>query len=376
MLFAVAELGRSKLRFGLLTVGAGLLVFVLLFQQALLDAVLDGMVGAIKKQSGPVIVFTREAKRRLGAGLVTLPQSEELAKVPGVGAVGGLGVGLLSYRVPGSDVRANVSVLGYEPGKPGTPTAVRSGRLPAAPDEIVASAEGAAGRFGIGDRLTFEPGAVTLTVVGLTEGALLNIGAATWIPWPSYETLMRRTSPDLGVVLPAVLAVEPAPGVTPEQLIYDINATVPLDAVTREEVADSAPGRGPVRTAFLAVMTLCYVVVGVVIGFFFLTLTLQKESSITLLRAVGANARYLISCLLLEVAVVTAGGLVIGVVLLVMIRPAMRNLVIIEIDPGGMLVTSVPALAVALLGALPPIRRVLRVDPFAVVGRPSLGGVG
>jgi putative ABC transport system permease protein len=376
MLFATAELGRSKARFGLLTMGAGLLVFVLLFQQSLLAAVLDGMAGAIKQQSGPVIVFTKEAKRSLGAGLVVPQQVTQVAQVPGVADVGGLGMGLLSFQAPQSDTRTNVSVIGYQPGKPGTPTGVREGRLPNAPDEIVASAEGAVGHFGIGDPLIFDPGGVSLKVVGLTESALLNIGPALWIPWESYEKLMRLTNPDSAFVLPSVLAVQPTAGVTPDQLIKDLNAQTPLDAVSRDVAADSAPGRKPIQSAFFSVMLLCYVVVAVVIGFFFLTMTLQKEASITLLRAVGANSRYLIGCLLMEVGVVTAGGLVIGVLVLILVKPMVRSSVIINISPAGIVATAVPALVVALLGAVPPMRRVLRTDPFGVVSRPSLGGVG
>lgn len=375
MLFATAELGRAKARFGLLTVCAGALVFVLLFMQSLMAAVLDGMAGAIKHQSGPVIVFTREAKRSLGAGLVTPEQTEQVKKVPGVADVGDVGLGLLSYRPPRSEERINVSVLGYQPGKPGSPTALTAGRMPEAPDEIVASAEGA-GRYGIGDSLDFEPGGLSLKVVGLTEGALVNIGPALWVPWESYERLVGATMPDLAVVMPCVLAVQPADGVSPDQLITAINDQVPMDAVSREMASESAPGRKPIQSAFFAVMMLCYVVVGVVIGFFFLTITLQKESSITLLRAVGATARYLVSCLLYEVGIVTLGGMVIGVVLLYAVKPLVSSSIIITVQPAGVIATAVPALAVALLGAIPPIRRVLRTDPYAVVSRPSLGGVG
>jgi ABC-type antimicrobial peptide transport system permease subunit len=178
-------------------------------------------------------------------------------------------------------------------------------------------------------------------------------------------------------VFPSVLAVQPAPGVSVQKVIGDVNAKVPgVEALTRDAAAESAPGRKPIQTAFLAVMSLCYIVVAVVIGFFFLTLTLQKEASITLLRAVGANARYLVACLLLEVAVVTIGGLVIGVLSLYAVKPMVRSSVIITITPASVLSTAVPALLVALLGAVPPVRRVLRTDPFAVVSRPSLGGVG
>src|SRR4051812_31140411 len=110
MLFATAELGRSKLRFGMLTLGAGLLVFLLLFQQALLDAVLDGMAGAVKQQTGAVVVMSKGAKRTFGGGIITDDQTSQVKKVAGIGDTGRLGVGLLSYRAPRSGERLNTSV--------------------------------------------------------------------------------------------------------------------------------------------------------------------------------------------------------------------------------------------------------------------------
>jgi putative ABC transport system permease protein len=376
MLFAWGELGRSKVRFFGLIVMAGALVFVLLFLQALTAAVLDGMAGAIKQQSAPVVVFTKESKRALGGGLVKPELAQKIASVPGVGDTGKLGVGLMSFDNPKGGPPVNVSVIGYEVGKPGMPNQLTEGRQPNADDEIVASSEGSLGKYKVGDTLMFQPGAVPLKVVGLTQNALLNIGPALWFPWPSFEKVQKLTT-TLPVVDPAVLAVMPRDGTGVPQLMKDIDAQVQgVDAVTREQAADSAPGRPAIAGAFFSVMLLCYAVVGIVIGFFFLTMTLQKESSITLLRAVGANARYLISCLLLEVAVVIFGGMVVGVLLLYLVKPLVAVSIIIQPAPGGILATAIPALIVALLGAIPPIRRVLRADPFNVVSRPSLGGTG
>jgi putative ABC transport system permease protein len=177
-------------------------------------------------------------------------------------------------------------------------------------------------------------------------------------------------------VVPAALAVQPNPGVSVDRLVQDINTKVPtLDALPKNAAAESAPGRGPIQTAFLFVMGLCYLVVSVVIGFFFLTMTLRKEQSIIMLRAVGATGGYLIRCLLLEVVVVTLGGLVVGVAMLYAVKPMVRTNVIITMDPVGIASTVAPALAVALLGSLPPIRRVLRADPMAAVTRPNLSAV-
>jgi putative ABC transport system permease protein len=377
MLFATAELRRSRARFGFLTVGAGLLVFVLLFQQALLAAVLDGMTGAITNQSGPVLVFAREAQRSFGGSLITPDQQTEVSGAPSVADAAELATTLLSFRAPDRDELVNVSVIGFRPGRTGAPTGLADGRLPETPGETVVSGEDAVGQFGIGDKITIEPGGVELTVVGLTEGGRLNVGPTLWTPWETYDQLVRLATPDTVIVLPSILAVDPAPGVTPAQLVRDLNDMDPsIEALTREDAAAKTPGRDAIQIAFLAVIGLGYLVVAVVIGFFFLTMTVQKEPSITLLRAVGAKGRYLVRCMLLQVAVVTFGGLSVGVLLLMAVAPLVRSTIAVTVDPLAIAQTAGPVMAVALLGAIPPLRRVMRIDPYAVVTRPSLGGLG
>jgi putative ABC transport system permease protein len=374
LLFANAELRRSKVRFGMLTVGAGLLVFVLLFQQALLNSVLEGMTGAITRQTAPVLVLAREANKAVSGSLVTQDQVETVSAVPGVADAAELGINGLAFRGSGGRLR-NAAILGFRPGRAGTPTGLSRGRLPQGPDEVVASGEDAPGNYGLGDTITIEPGGIELTVVGLTERGRLGVSPTIWTPWGTYEDIVRRAVPDTAVVLPSVIAVEPEPGVPVARLVRDLNAASPdLEALTREDAAEKTPGRSAIWLGFTMVIGLGYVVVAVVIGFFFLTMTVHKEASITTLRAVGARGTYLARSLLWQVLVVTVGGLIIGALMLALAAPLVRSTVLIRVDPADMAVTAVPALAVALLGAVPPLRRVLRTNPADVFSRASLGG--
>ncbi|MGH9214591.1 MAG: ABC transporter permease [Acidimicrobiales bacterium] len=374
MLFATAELKRSWARFVGLTSGAGLLVFVLLFQQALLTVILDGVAGAVGRQSAPVLVFARDARRAVGGSLLTSEQLTTVAAQPGVADAAELGVTAVSIRGPGSERRHNASVVGYQPGRPGSPTGLETGRMPDAPNEVVASAEDAPGRYRVGDTLTVEPGDVELVVVGLTVRSRYGLSPTLWVSWPTYVQLVQLTVPNTTVVLPSVAAVEPAVGVDAADLVRELNAVAPeLEAVTREDAAATAPGKEAIRLAFLVVLGLGHLVVAVVIAFFFLTLTLQKEPSITLLRAMGARASYLVRGLVCQVAAVTVGALAIGALLMALAVPVVRSTVPITLEPAAIASSGGTALAVALVGSVPPIRRVLRVDPNAVVSRPLLG---
>ena len=90
MFLALKEMRRAKVRFGLLIVAIGLLVFLILFQQSLQNSLLRGFTGALRSQSAPVLVYSTDGQRTLQASVLT-PQLEALARsAEGVGAAGHL----------------------------------------------------------------------------------------------------------------------------------------------------------------------------------------------------------------------------------------------------------------------------------------------
>lgn len=374
-LLTLAQLRRARVRVALLTVGASLLVFVVLFQQLLLGAVLGGITGALGRQSGTVVTFAADAQRSAAGSLLLPPQVDAVAAVPGVAAVGSLGI--TSRAVVTADGAAFEStVIGFQPDRPGTPVGVTSGRLPAGPGEVAASSEDAAGRYRLGDVVTLQPGGLAVTVVGLTEGSRFNVAPTLWVPWDGYVASAQAANPDAALVLPSVLAVTAAPGIDDAALARDItDAVAGVEAVTRADAVARAPGLGSVRVAFGLVMGLGYLVVGLVIGFFFLTMTVQRQPSTTLLRASGAASWWLLADLALQVLAITSVAVAGAVAALWLVVPLVQAHVPITVEAGP-LVTSVAGVAlVASLGAVASGRRIVRADPYAAVTRAALGGL-
>ena len=87
-----------------------------------------------------------------------------------------------------------------------------------------------------------------------------------------------------------------------------------VEALDRATAADSLPGVSGVTTSFTIILTLAFVVVTLVVGIFFVILTVQKSTSLTLLRAIGADAGFLTRSLLVQVVAVVLGGIVFGAV--------------------------------------------------------------
>jgi putative ABC transport system permease protein len=106
-------------------------------------------------------------------------------------------------------------------------------------------------------------------------------------------------------------------------------------------------------------------VVPFVTGLFFLILTFQKSNSLTLLRAIGAPSSRLVTSLLIQVLIVIAGGLVIGVALYAPLSQQQLGSISLRFETGAVIFWSILLLVFGLLSSLVSARRVLAIDPVA-----------
>ena len=358
------------MRFGLLAGAVGLLMFLVFFQQTLMSSLLNSFNGALQNQSGTVLVYSSEARKNLEASMLSPDVVAEVAAAPGVGQAGPLGLATLTFLVHGRQL--DVAVIGAEPGKPGAPTKLISGRQATARGEGVASSEGAG--IALGDTVTTAAGGAPITVVGLTELSQFSVQPTLFVDFTTYAALRKAANPDAIDLPPSAVAVTPSPGVSPDAVAAAINSTVPaVTALTRSNAAANVPGVSSTQASFAIVLTLAVAVTATVTGFFFLILTVQKTSSLTLLRAVGAPAGYLMRGLIQQVALVLAVALLFAVGLLMAATTAAETGLTLIFEPRTLINTTFAIVGLSLLGVAFSAWRVLRIEPFQAVSRP--GGV-
>ncbi len=362
MFLALKELRRAKVRFGLLMAAIALLVFLILFQQALQTSLITSFVGAIRNQSAPVLVYSTDGQRTLQGSVLT-PQNEQLAReAPGVGEAGRIGQG--TFSVTADDDVTEAAIIGYEIEGLGSPTELSEGRLPEAAGEAVASDADATNGFDIGDVVTVEPGGLELTVVGLASDSQLMVTATMFVDYDTYLDAVVARNPDAGDPLPNALGIAPAVGVTPDEVVAEINgASDDLEALTRDDAASEAPGVAQVQQSFRIIFVLYGLVVPFVTGLFFLIVTLQKAGALTLLRAVGAPARRLIAALVIQVVIVLAAGLSLGVAAFGLLARADTTALSLRFDVATVAAWCLVLLVLGVLSSVLCARRVLAIDP-------------
>ena len=190
MRLAFREIRRARWRFVLLTGAVGLLVFLILFVQALTGALIGQFIGAIKHQSADVLVYSAQARKNLEGSVVAPQTVDAVAKVPGVAQAGPLGEGTFSVRANGK--LEDAVLIGYELGGPGAPTTLEKGRLPSAPLEVVASSRNADAGFDVGEKVRLVRGGEQLNVVGLAKDINYSVLPTMF---GSFETYVPRDEP-------------------------------------------------------------------------------------------------------------------------------------------------------------------------------------
>ncbi len=369
MLLATREMLRAKLRFSLLGVAVGLLIFLILFQQALLGGLVTDFVGAIEHQNAPVLVFNDQARKNVEGSFLFPEQLAAIAQVEGVAAADP--VGQNTYTVDAGGQQRDAVLFGYRLGGLGEPVGLVEGRLPAGPDEAVASAADAGAGFALGDLVTIVgDDGPRIVVVGRADDLRWSVAPTIFVSYETFERAQRAVNPDARSVLPSLVAVEPATDVDVDVLTDRIDIEVDgVEALTRREAVHQNPGVRAVTQSFGIILSLAFLVVALVVGFFFLILTVQKAPALTLLRAIGAPTRYLLGNLLAQVAAVLAVGSVVGVALAAaLLAFGLSGDLAAALDPTTVGSTLLGLSALGLLGAVGAIRRVLRIDPVSATG--------
>lgn len=371
---ALAEMRRARFRFGLLAGAVALLIFLVLFVQALTGNLVNQFIGALQNQSAQVLVYDADARQNLEGSRVDDALVDQVAALPGVGSAGPLGEGTFTVRAGGES--RDAVLFGYALGGPGEPTTLVEGRLPRADAEAVASAGDEGDGFAVGDRVVVLPDGRPITIVGLARDINYSVSPALFVSYPTYVAARGTANPDAAGVTPSAIAVTLSGESEAPEVAAAINERVAgVEALTRAEAVDGSPGVAAVRQSFSVVTLLFYVATPLIVGLFFVIVTVQKAGALTLLRAIGAQSGTLVRALLAQVALVLGVGVALALVLLAavgLLLDAAGFPVGVGLAVPTLLATLAAVIVLCSLAVLAAVRRVLRIDPIDAVSGPGV----
>lgn len=352
---------RSKLRFTLLTAAVSLLVFLVLLLSTLSGALISALIGAVEGLSAQGLVYTDTARDNIAASRLEPTAVEAVAKIPGVAEASGIGTFTTTTEVGGETL--DLQIFGFTPDAPGAPTGLSDGRLPSAMGEVAVDGTS----LEIGDEATLL--GIPVTVVGLLNGAQLNALPTAYMTIADYEAIVTAANPGLPFVPLNAVAFNVDAGADPAAVADAITAgNSGLVGYTLESAVAKIPGIESITQSFGILVGLTFVIAIVVIGFFFLILTVQKMRVFTLLRAVGATAPSLSGAVALQIGVVVVIASVVAVGLTLLSLVGLSTGIPVRLNASLIVGTVVAVLVFSLLAGLLSIRRIARIDPASAVG--------
>ena len=368
MRLALRELRRRPGRFVTATVILTLISLLLLFLGGLLDGLISRSTGALRAQTGDLVVYSSTSEDSFVRSRIDPELAAEVAAVPGVGEVGGIGVAQLGARVPGNGPRdlADVAVFGY-------PLPPRD--LPAPPADGEAMADDVLRAAGVEEGMTLEvgPARTPVTVVGFTTDTSYNAQGSLWASPATWRQVQNANRPDARVddgVFQA-LVVRAADGTSPADLAAAIDEATAgaTSTLTIDGAIAALPGVSDQQAVFNQILGVTFVIAVVVVALFFALITVERTSLYGVLKAIGARSSTLFGGLVTQALVVTGVASAIGVTLgLVLDVTIPAGALPFDLTPARILLSVSLLIVAAVVGCAFSLRRVLRVDPAAAIG--------
>lgn len=364
MRLAWRELRRRPGRFvaatGMLTV----IVVLLLLLSGLLDGLFLGSTGALRAQPGDAVVFSATARDSLLRSRIDPPLRRRIEATPRVERTGGLGVALVSTRVPGQTGTAATAVFGYELAPRGVPD-------PPPPGEAWADRRLAADGVRPGQTLRVGPAGVPVRVAGWVEDTAYLLQGSLWVEAATWREVSTTSRPDAAVADGVFQALVVAgDGLGPADLARAVDRATDgaTRTLTNDEAVLSLPGTRQQRSTFNAILGVTFLVAGLVVALFFALLALERTPLYGVLKALGTPTWRLAEGLLAQAVAVAAAAFAAGALLTLAIAAAIPAEVPVQFVPSRAAGVAAGVVLTAALGGAVPLRRISRIDPAAAIG--------
>jgi putative ABC transport system permease protein len=369
MRLALREMRRRPGRFGAATVLLTLVAVLLMLLGGLLDGLILRSTGAVRAQRADLVVFSATAEKSFLRSRVTPEVRAQVAAVPGVSSVGGIGVTQLGARVPGNGPRdlTDVALFGYQKAPDGVPAPPKPGDAYA--DSILRD-DGVAR----GDTLRVGPERSPVKVIGFVDDVSYSGAGTLWtspVTWRAVQNANRPgSSVGPGVFQALVVRTDRDPSAVAAAIDRATGgATV---TISRAEASDAIGGVKQQRSVFNQIIGVTLVIAVVVVALFFALLTVERVALYGVLKAIGARSRTLLGGVVAQAAIVALIAAVVGAAFAVLLDVALPpGAIPYQLLPSRVAISAVALVLAAIMGSAFSLRRVLRVDPASAIGRAS-----
>jgi len=354
MFLAWNEIKNNKLRFTLIVGVLMLISYLLFFLSGLANGLENMNKEAVDKWDADGIILTEESD-------ISLPQSSMRMKdFDGKGADDYAVLGNFSAIASTDDAKTNVSIFGIKDNKFIMPE-LTEGKPFKKTGEVIANDSLKEDGFQIGDTLTLSSTDVTLSIVGFTDHAKF---AAAPVLYSDLKTVQQiRYGNDIENYEDQINGI-----VVRTDNLESISVDKDLQVIDTTTFIENMPGYSEQNLTLTLMIYFLFVISAVILAIFLYVLTIQKVSIYGVMKAQGISNRYIANSVIAQTLLLSLAGVLIGLVLAMITGAFLPAAVPVMFNYGEMLIYGAVLVIVSVLGALFPVRSIVKIDPLDAIG--------
>ncbi|MEX2356326.1 MAG: ABC transporter permease [Thermaerobacterales bacterium] len=373
MILAWNEIRHRPGRYVLLTILLTVIGLLVTLLSGLAGGLGQGMNGVIARMPADMAALHADAdlnlqRSRLPAELVPL-----FERLGGVHRAAGL-AHLTATGLMGEET-FRVALFGVEAGSLAEPPLIEGRSLGVAEKGAVTVDRSLLRQYdlALGDLLILRELDRPLRITGITADQRFSMQPAAFVTFAQWQDAADLDEPLINTImirgdhdLPVSRLIE---GIQWQADHYAEEGLIQI--VSLSDLAAAVPGAGEMRLIPLLLLLIALAVGGVVTGVFFAFLTLQRQSEIGVLKALGAGNGLLLKTMLLQAFLVSLTGALLGSGLGWGLAGLMPPSVSVVIRPVAMVVAVIGIITASLAASLTSIHLMSRVEPADALAQPD-----
>ncbi len=376
---AFKEMWRNKGRYLLISLVVALITTLVLFVAALAEGLAASNIQFLSKLDADLVLYKENADLSIQASRIRLSELNDVARLPTVQSAGPIGSSSATVIFNDGTEMLDVSLIGIEPGKPGTPPAFE-GRSPASiQDEQAIIGRNVARQTGltVGDTLVLQTVQAAeeklhrLEISGISDGRQNLFRPSVFVPYVVWNRIKPQAEiePDPTDIFINLIAVKLAEPVDSERMSRLIENRLPdLEAVDRQTAYEATPGYQAQQNTLTTQRVFSLVIGVLVIGGFFQIQILQKVPQIGMLKAIGVPNRTVALTAVAQILAVTLLGVSLGGLGSLLLTLAFPASIPLSFSVDTVAVALGSLLLIGPIGGLVSIRSALQVEPLTALG--------
>ena len=376
---ALLEVWRNKSRFFLISTVVAFITLLVLFTAGIAEGLGLGNREYIQNLRADALVYSDKSESFISASRIGEKTLRDLRAISGVDAVGAIGWAPVAILTPNSPDALKVQMGGVIPGQPGEPRVVAGAQLDYKRGNVAIIDRTTALRTGLKVDDKFLVRSVVarkdelyeFTVVGLAGSEQYSLQPTIFVPYQSWEKSRPRAQvyTDISAVTFNVALIkfaDPANGPAMRKVLaQNIDEVLVLD---KQSAWENTPGYGPQQSTLLLQRVFTLIIALIVVASFFRIQTLQKVAQVGVLKAIGTPNSTIVIAALAQIFVVTAVGVLLGVIATLVLAAFIPAAVPIRLESSTFAVTVLPMLLIGPLGGLVSIQILLKTEPLTALG--------